>query len=562
VVAARAFLLRSEDPMSGRLRVVPLGGLGEIGMNCLALEQRGEVLLVDCGVTFDDRGLGVDVVHPDFACLEPFRGRIAGVFLTHGHEDHIGALPYFLRRFAVPVWGPRYALGLVRERLAEAEITDARLIETAPRTRYEVGSFAVEPVRVTHSIADATALAIWTDAGTVVHTGDFKIDETPPDGETFDAARLSALGDEGVALLLSDSTNVDSEGPTGSEQGVGVALDALVQQAEGRVVAAIFASNVHRLAMLGTIARKHGRKIVPLGRSVLTHSRVAHATGYLHWPDDLVVDADQAASLPRRAVLGIATGTQAEANAALARLSRGEHPLPIEAGDTVVLSSRIIPGHERDVFALIAALLRRGVDVRTRVSDRGVHVSGHAHRVDQRRMISLVRPRAFVPVHGTLHHLVRHAALAREAGVPSVTVLENGVVAEIGGEDASQSNRWPTGRVHVFAGRALSPGVLRERTKLAAEGVALVVVPIDADGRVVGHVRITTLGVLDEEEDGGLLAEGRREAAAAVNELQHRGSIDEAALAEAARLAVRRTLARTLGWKPQTVVSVLRVGSA
>lgn len=528
-------------------------------MNCLALEQRGEVMLVDCGVTFDNRGLGVDVVHPDFSALEAYRDRIVGVFVTHGHEDHIGALPYLLRRFDVPVWGPPYALGLVRERVAEHEVLrHVRFIETAPRKRYEVGSFVVEPIRVTHSIADATALAIETDAGTVVHTGDFKFDDEPTDGEAFDVERFAELGRDGVALLFSDSTNIDAAGPTGSEASVGNVLDELVMGAKQAVVVAAFASNVHRLRMLGEIAAKSGRRIVPLGRSIVTHSRVASATGYLDWAKH-VFPAERARELPRDRILAIATGTQAEPNGALAKLARGEHSaMELLAGDTVILSSRIIPGNERGVYALLGDLLRRGVELRTWMSDRGVHVSGHAHRQEQRRMLELVHPHAFVPVHGTLHHLLRHGALAREVGVPSVCVIENGDVIEVDARGATKTGRVRTGRTHVWATREVPSSVLRERAMLAAEGVALAVVPLDGSGALAGEIVIATRGVIDEAIDASLLADARREARAAIAGLPPSTS-NEAAVAEAVRLAVRRALGRTLGFKPTVVVSVQRV---
>jgi len=554
------------------VRIIPLGGLGEVGMNCLVLEQDGHALVVDCGVTFDDRGLGVDVVHPDFAALEA--SRVAGLFVTHGHEDHIGAIPYLLRRFDAPVYGPRYALGLVRERAAEHEILDhAQLHEVTPGQRVRVGPFEVEPVRVTHSIADATALAIRTAAGLVVHTGDFKLDDAPPDGETFDVARFEQLGREGVRLLLSDSTNVDARGPTGSEQSVGEALEAMIAGAEQAVVVAIFASNVHRLRLLGDIARRHGRKIVALGRSVSTHARVARATAratgehagepYLEWPSDLVWPADRARELPRRAVLGVATGTQGEAAAALARLGRGEHPaFDLEAGDLVVMSSRVIPGNEPAVMHVMSDLLRRGVDLRTWWSDRAVHVSGHAHRDEQRRMIEMVRPRAFVPVHGTLHHLLRHAALARELGVSEVCVLENGDVGELDGEALRKGARVHAGRVHVFARRPLAPSVLRERAALASQGTAHVVVPVDGRGRLAGEVALSTRGVVDEVLEAHLLAAARNEARSAVEELEDGAPgeiVDEPTIAETARLAVRRALGRVLGFKPVTTVAVVRV---
>ncbi len=527
-------------------------------MNCLALEQRGEVMLVDCGVTFDGRGLGVDVVHPDFSALEAYRDRIAGVFITHGHEDHIGALPYLLRRFDVPVWGPPYALGLVRERVAEHEILrHVRFIETAPRKRYEVGSFVVEPIRVTHSIADATALAIETDAGTIVHTGDFKFDDEPTDGEAFDVERFAELGRDGVSLLLSDSTNIDAAGPTGSEASVGRALEELVMGAKQAVVVAVFASNVHRLRLLGEIAAKSGRRIVPLGRSIVTHSRVAKATGYLDWASH-VFPADRVRELPREKILAIATGTQAEPNGALSRLARGDHPaMDLVAGDTVILSSRIIPGNERGVFAVLGDLLKRGVELRTWMSNRAVHVSGHAHRQEQRRMLELVHPRAFVPVHGTLHHLLRHGALARELGVPSVCVIENGDVVEVDARGATKTDHVKTGRTHVWATREVPATVLRERMALAAEGIALAVVPLDAAGALVGDIAIATRGVIDEKLDASLIGDAKREARAAIAALPPSMS-DEAAVSEAVRLAVRRALGRTLGFKPAVIVSVQR----
>ena len=555
------------------MRILPLGGLGEIGMNCLALEQRGEVLVIDCGVTFDDRGLGIDVVHPDFAALEPYR--VAGIFITHGHEDHIGAVPYLLRRFDAPVFGPPYALALVRERAKEHEILDhVALHEVTPRTRVRVGSFDVEPIRVTHSIADATALAVRTDAGLVIHTGDFKFDETPPDGETFDIERFEELAGEGVSLLMSDSTNIDARGPTGSERGVGDALEEVVAQAEYAVVVGVFASNVHRLRMLGEIARRHGRKLIALGRSVSTHARVARSirrsTGehagdpYLDWPGDLVWPADRARELPRRAILGVATGTQGEEAAALARLARGEHhAFNLSMGDVIVMSSRVIPGNEPQVMRVMADFLRRGITLRTWWSDRTVHVSGHAHRDEQRRMIEMVRPRSFVPLHGTLHHLLRHAELARELGVPQVIVLENGDIGRLDGTGLTkEAERIHSGRVHVFSQRAIPPNVLHERMALASHGTAHVVVAVDGNGRLAGDVVLDTRGVLDPVMDAHLLAVARNEAGAAVDELAN-GSrtqvLDEPAIAEAASRAIRRALGRVLGFKPITTATVLRV---
>ena len=525
-------------------------------MNCLALEQDGQVMLVDCGVTFDARGLGIDVVFPDFSGLEPYRDRIAGVFVTHGHEDHIGALPYLLKRFDVPVWAPPYAAGLIRERLAEHDMGDhVRLTETRPREVYEVGPFSVEPIRVTHSIADATALAIRTSAGLVVHTGDFKFDASPPDGEAFDIDRLDELGDEGVALLFSDSTNIDASGSTGSERQVGDLLHQIVTRAEGAVIVAMFASNVHRLRMLGEVARHTRRRIVLLGRSVQTHSRVARNTGYLEWPSDLVFPAERARELPRANVLALASGTQAEARGALARLARGDHnAFALDPTDTVILSSRTIPGNEPMVYRMMSDLLRHGVQLRTWVTDRGIHVSGHAHRSEQKRMLELVRPKNFVPVHGTLHHLSRHAELAREVGVPNVCILENGDVGTLDG-GFRKTGKVDVGRDYAFHGRALPHQVVRERSSLAQEGLVVATL-VAKDGGV--EVRFATRGVLDETRDKKLLGAVRREALAAYAEAKVRGAT-AANLEEPVRLAIRRVLFQELGFKPTTLVTVVEI---
>ncbi len=392
----------------------------------------------------------------------------------------------------------------------------------------------------------------------VVHRGDFKIDDEPTDGEQFDVARFTALGDDGVSLLFSDSTNIDAEGSTGSEASVGVALEKIVRGAKGLVAVALFASNIHRLRLLGEIAKRTNRRIVPLGRSIQTHARVARNTGYLDWPSDLVWPAERLRELPRERVLALATGSQAEPRGALSRLARNEFPgVSLGEGDTVVLSSRVIPGNEREVMAVMGNLLRRGVDLRSWYSDRAIHVSGHAYRDDQRRMIEMVRPRSFVPVHGTLHHLTRHGALARETGVRDVCVLENGDVATLGARAITKTNHVPSGRVHVWDGREVEASVLHERTQLAAEGVALVVVPVDARGAVAGEISLSTLGVLEESHDAKLMDDARRETKLAVAELAP-STRDDASIALAARRAVRRTFDRALGFKPNVVVTVRR----
>lgn len=532
------------------LRLFALGGLGEVGMNCTAFVHRERVMLVDCGVTFG-RAFGAPVVHPDFTALEAWRDKIAGVFLTHGHEDHIGALPFLLRRFDVPVWGPRYAIELVRERALEREVLDhARLEVVRTREETEVGPFRVEPVRVTHSIADATALVIRTDEDTIIHTGDFKFDPNPIDGEQFDEDRFREVGDGGVSLLLSDSTNSFAPGETGSESSVGDALRDVVIGAKGAVFIALFASNVHRLRALGEVARQARRRLVLLGRSVETHARVARQTGYLPWPSDVVWPRERARELPRSQVLAVVTGSQGEARGALARLAQDRvDDLRVVPGDTVVLSSRVIPGNDREVYAIIDDLHRRGALVRTWLSDRAIHTSGHAHKSEQRRMLELVRPRAFIPVHGMLHQLTQHAETARAMGVPEVLVAENGDVIELERGRLSKIERVHVGRIHVTDdGAVVAPAVMADRARLAREGFVHVTLVQGAAGL---EVHVVTQGVIDPELAQPILEEARQAAARAYNA---EDAIDPQ---EEARLAVRRVFERESGARPQTHVTVV-----
>jgi len=548
-------------PPPGVLRLVPLGGLGEIGMNCLALEQQEGIVVIDCGITFPTTDLGIDVYHPRFDYLLARRDRVLGVMITHGHEDHIGALPYLLGALDVPVYGPAHALELSRGRLAEhgfeAGQVDLEVVRAGEEL--EIGPFAIEPVRVTHSIADATALAIQTTAGLVVHTGDFKLDPTPPDGELTDELRFMELGEAGVRLLLSDSTNIDSPGTSASERDVGDALAEVVAGARGRVVIGVFASNVQRLLRLGDIAAATGRRVCLLGRSVSTHVRAAEAVGRLRWPSDLQIGPEQIASLPRERVLVIAAGTQAERMSGLTRLANGTHPVVrLDPGDTVILSSRIIPGNDRPVFEMMSAFLRAGVELVTRITDRRVHASGHAHRDEQRRMIDMTRPRAFLPVHGTLHHLVRHAELAREAGVGEVLVAENGEVVELSaGAAPAKVGRAPSGKVATFGGEELGDDVLRERAQLGRGGVAFVSLVLGRKGELAATPVLQSRGVL-EPSFAGVARKVGLAVARAVEDADARTRADDGAVAEVARLAARRAIESHTGRRPLVVVSVSR----
>jgi ribonuclease J len=543
--------------------LVPLGGLGEIGMNCLAVEQDDGILLIDCGAGFPEDDVGIDVYHPDFSWLLERRERVAGVFLTHGHEDHIGGLPYLLADLEVPVWGPPHALGLVRRRLAEHDFAanELDLREAHAGQRYQVGPFGVEPVRVAHSIVEASALCLTTKIGRVVHTGDFNLDPDPPDGEPTNEARLEELGDEGIALLLSDSTNSDVPVRPGSERSVASRVEALVAAAANRVVIALFASNVQRLITFGDMAKRLGRKLCLLGRSLETQYAVATQIGRVRWPSDLLVSVDQAKTMPRDALIILAGGTQAERNSALRRLSLNTHQhITLEPGDTVIMSSRVIPGNERPVSHMMNDLLRNGILVHSRVTEPEVHTSGHAGRSEQSRMIELVRPRCFVPVHGTLHHLLRHQALAHSLGIEETLVVENGTPIVCDGEKLGADAEVRHGRVPIaVGGEALDDANLRSRVELARSGVALVSVVLDQHGALAAPPQVSTRGVpAVDERPASLRAVGLEVARAASSYREGRSLGFEDFLKRVAR----RKLEDLSGTRPIVELSVLRLGSS
>ena len=377
-------------------------------MNCLALETDEDLLVVDCGITFPEDNYGVELLHPDFSYLFERAEKVRGVFLTHGHEDHIGALPFLLQRLNVPVWGPAHALKLalrrVRDRVGDERQLKVDFRAAVPGERYAVGSFQIEPVRVSHSIIEATSLFIQTPAGSVLHSGDFKFDPNPPDGQPTDERRLAELGAQGVDLLLSDSTNVDNRGEAGSESGVADTLEELISDTRERVIVGLFSSNIQRLISLGQIAEKTGRRIALLGRSLRAHVETAHDLGHLAWNSDLRLTNEELPTCPPSAVLVLAGGTQAEMGSALSRLAEGEHPaIRLGAGDRVILSSRVIPGNDRRVSRMLSHLLRLDVDLHTHWTQRELHTSGHANRGELEHMFELLRPRCFIPVHGARH---------------------------------------------------------------------------------------------------------------------------------------------------------------
>ncbi|MFZ5891958.1 MAG: ribonuclease J [Myxococcota bacterium] len=542
------------------VRIVPLGGLGEIGMNCLCIEQDDGILVVDCGAGFPEDDRGIDVFHPDFSWLLERAEKVSGIFLTHGHEDHIGGLPYLLAELDVPVWGPPHTLGLVRRRLLEHEFAadDLDLREAVAGQRYQVGPFTIEPVRVAHSIVEASALCIETHAGRIVHSGDFNFDPNPPDGEPTDELRLAELGELGISLLLSDSTNSDVAERPGSERAVADCVEQLVARAEQRVVIALFASNIQRLITFGDMAERLGRKICLLGRSLETQFAIATQIGRVNWPSDLLVNAEQAKLLPRERLLILAGGTQAEKNSALRRLSLGTHQaLSLEAGDTVILSSRAIPGNERPVNVMINDLLRAGMRVHSRVTDPGVHTSGHAGRSEQARMIELLRPRCFVPLHGTLHHLLRHQQLAHQLGVETTLVVENGTPFLFDGHTLERDAAIQAGKIAIaLGGEPLSDTNLQSRAELSRTGVALVSIVLDRRGELAIPPRVTTRGVPAVDDDPASLRALASEIARAAETFREGRSLT---FEDFLRRVARRKLESLSGTRPVIEISVLHL---
>jgi ribonuclease J len=530
--------------------------LGEIGMNCLALESGEDIVLVDCGVMFPREGLGVEIVLPDLTWVRQRRERVRAVFLTHGHEDHLGALPWLLRQVPVPVFGTKLTLAIAGSRLTEAGV-EANLQEVRAGDLRPGGAFSAEFIAVTHSVPDGCAIALSTPQGLFLHSGDFKIDPDPIDGRAMDLPRIEALGRAGIRFLFSDSTNAEHDGTTPGERTVGPALRAAFQGATGRVVVSCFASNLHRVQQVVEAAAATGRRVVALGRSMEHTMRLGRDLGYLQIPAWQWVETAAAATLPPRELAVLAAGSQGEPRGALGRLSRNDHPdLQVGPGDLVIFSARAIPGSEVAIAQVMDGFARLGAVV---AADPALHVSGHAQGAEQERLISLARPERFVPIHGEYRHLLRHAARAGTAGVADDRrhLITDGQVLEI---DDAGARLLPdrvayTGVSVNREGEELVEAVLRDRRRLAEGGVVMAVVIVDGrTGQVVKGPDLHARGVAGFEDAVEAL---RGEVARAMEEAGTQPDTD--AIREVLRLAVRRAVRREDLRRPAVVPVVLSI---
>ena len=537
--------------MAETIKIIPLGGLSEIGMNIMVYEYGEEAIVVDCGMMFPDAAtLGVDVIVPDMTYIFENAHRFKAVFLTHGHEDHIGAIPFLVERVRLPVYAMPLALGFVRDKLDEFGVDDVELKPMMPRDVVEVGSFRVEALRVTHSIVDALGFAISTPAGTLIHTGDFKIDHTPIDMKPTDLARFSDYGEKGVLALMSDSTNALVPGHCPSEKTVGGALDRVFANARGRIIVTTFASHIHRVQQIIDLARKHRRKVALVGRSLVDNVETAERLGYLRFPRESRMNGSPDGD-PRDYVI-LTTGTQGEPSSALSRMAVGEHKqIDIQKGDLVVISARTIPGNERAVSHLIDNLYRRGAEVISH-EQPDVHVSGHACEEELKLMLNMTRPKFFIPIHGTLRHLIHHARLAESVGVPHGAVITNGQVAVIENDRIEVlEQRVANGKVFIDAEAEEVPEVVvRDRQHLAEDGFVIVVVAIDSSGRLIRDPEIITRGLVHVDASQDILDDVRSQLVGMFAESQAPEMRDSDVLQEKMRALLKRYFRKSMGRRP------------
>ena len=548
------------------LTAIPLGGLGEFGMNMMVFRLGDDIIVIDAGMMFPESELlGVDLVIPDISYLKQNRAKVRAIVLTHGHEDHIGALPYILRDLNVPVYGTRFTLALVKKRLEEAGLLDSTTLrEVMPGRTIEIGPYEIEFVSVTHSTLDCVALAIRTPLGVIIHTGDFKIDQTPVDNASFDLHTLAKYGREGVLALFSDSTNVERPGFTPSERAVVPRIEDLCRSAPRRVILSCFASSIHRIQQVIDIAVRVNRKVAFVGRSMIDNVEIAHSLGLLQIPDGMVVRPQDIRGFDPKRLVILASGSQAEPMSSLSRIAVDNHRhVSVEENDTVILSARIIPGNERPIFRMLDHMFRRRALVYYDNSGGMIHVSGHASQEEQKLILQLIKPKYFVPVHGEYRHLFRHAALAHQLGAVSAEILlvENGQAVEFTEEGARRRDPVPAGRVLVDSGslEEIEEVVIRDRKHLSEDGVVVPIIAIDKHtGKLESQPEIVTRGVMSE--NGQELLVGAREVLMkTVAESSSEENSDWGVIKEKIRVDLKRYINKQTSKRPLILPVILEV---
>jgi ribonuclease J len=549
------------------VEIIPLGGIGEFGMNCMAIRYGDEMIVVDAGMGFPEESVfGVDVSIPDFDFLEEYRNNITAIILTHGHEDHLGALPYILKKFNVPVYASHFTVGLAERKLEEHGILgDVLLHRVEPREVVELGPFRVEFIRVSHSLVDCFALAIKTPVGTIIHTGDYKVDETPVIGEPIDLRTLRSYGQEGVLALLSDSTNATVPGRTPSERAVIPAFEQIFAEATGRIVVSAFASSIHRLQIVLDVAHQFGRKVCVLGRSMQKNVEIADELGYLDIPDGLRVSLGETKHMNDTEIVFLVTGSQGESRAALMQMSTQSYKgLSIEPGDTVVLSARIIPGNERSISRMIGFIYKRGANI-IEEKRRLIHVSGHASQEDIKIMTEAVKPKFVVPIHGEYRMLFRHKEFVKNHlgyREENVILIENGDVLELDGERAAIIDKREIKRTFIGDSNfdEIEQDVIRERRQLANDGILTPVITINsATGELELPPEVLARGVVGFDGSNGLMAGAKDAVIEAVESASRAELADTTLLKERVRLGLKRYVQKKTGSRPVISTVVVEV---
>jgi len=549
-----------------KVSLIPLGGLGEIGKNMMVIKYNDELIIIDAGLMFpEDELLGIDVVIPDFTYLLENKDMIKGIVLTHGHEDHIGALPFLMKEINVPVYGTRLTLGLVQGKLKENNIPNIDLIPICPRSVIKLGSyFNIEFFKVSHSIPDVVGMAVHTPVGTVMHTGDFKFDQTPVDGEVTDFSRIAELGKKGVLVLMSDSTNVERPGYTLSERAVGQAFDDIFRDTQERIIVATFASNVHRIQQVINAADKYKRKVAIVGRSMINVVSISKELGYLSIPEDILIDIEEISSYPRSRVTILTTGSQGEPMSALTRMAMSDHrKVEIVPGDTIVISAMPIPGNEKLVAKIINQLFHQGAEV-IYESISGIHVSGHASQEELKLMINLVRPKFFVPVHGEYRHLVKHANIAKQLGISSqnIFVAENGQVLDFTRRKGQKNGKVTAGRVLVDGLGVGDVGniVLRDRKQLSQDGILIVVVTIDkVANQIVAGPDVVSRGFVYVRESEKLMDVARDKVKIVLDKCYEKDITDWATMKSQIRDVLGRYLYEKTKRRPMIIPIIMEI---